>query len=206
MSTLFAKKVKSSLRSDKSCAIIYSYTPIMIVCYGGFLLSGPDSGGKHAGGRPPKYSTTEELDKKIRSYFRYCDPHIVVEKVIIYPQKEDENGEKYTDYDAKPRIIRRKVMSVQQPYLIMDMCVHLGITRDTLLEYQKLEKFSDTIKKAKAKCEAYAERNLFIGKNVAGSIFTLTNNYGWKNKTEQENSGESKVVIETRHQSDGNDD
>lgn len=30
---------------------------------------------KHAGGRPPKFKTPEELQEKAEGYFLYCDTH-----------------------------------------------------------------------------------------------------------------------------------
>lgn len=74
----------------------------------------------------------------------------------------------------------------KEPPFIMEMCVFLGICRDTLLEYQKDPIFSDSIKKAKVKCESAIERGILTGKmNAVAGIFNLKNNYGWKDKTEQ---------------------
>lgn len=44
--------------------------------------------------------------------------------------------------------------------------------------------FSHTIKEAKERCEAYAEEQLFIGKNPHGVQFSLKNNFGWRDKNE----------------------
>ena len=41
--------------------------------------------------------------------------------------------------------------------------------------------------------EAYQEEFLYSGKSVAGAIFSLKNNYDWKDKTETELSGEIKL-------------
>ena len=38
-----------------------------------------------------------------------------------------------------------------------------------------------SVKRAKAKCEAYAEKQAFISRNPAGSIFLLKN-YGWTDR------------------------
>ena len=74
-----------------------------------------------------------------------------------------------------------------KPYTITGMAVFLGTTRDLLVDYEKKKKFSDTIKRAKERCHAYAEESLFIGKNPSGAIFNLKNNYGWKDKSEVSN-------------------
>jgi len=80
--------------------------------------------------------------------------------------------------DTKPR-----------PYTVLSMCIYLDICRDTLCEYAKLEGYSDTIKKAKARIEAYAEDILFTSKTPVGVIFNLKNNFNWRDKTEVESSG-----------------
>jgi hypothetical protein len=54
------------------------------------------------------------------------------------------------------------------------------------MNYQNKDQFFDTIKKAKSMCEQYVEEYLFTGKNTAGGIFNLVNNYGWQNKTNSE--------------------
>ena len=71
-------------------------------------------------------------------------------------------------------------------YRITSLCVHLGIVRDTLSQYEKLEEFSDTIKLAKQKVEAGYEDKLdnrdFA---TAGVIFALKN-FNWKDKQDIE--------------------
>lgn len=65
---------------------------------------------------------------------------------------------------------------------------HSGIT-----EEEKLE-FSHTIKEAKEKCEAYAEEQLFIGKNPHGVQFALKNNFEWRDKTEIDHTSKGEKV------------
>ena len=73
-----------------------------------------------------------------------------------------------------------------RPYTITGLALALDMDRQRLLNYSADDEFYDTIKKAKAKCERYAEERLFQGGNAAGVIFNLKNNYGWRDKTEQE--------------------
>lgn len=72
----------------------------------------------------------------------------------------------------------------KEPYTITGICIALDICRDTLLEYMKDEKFSDTIKKAKLKVENYLEKHLITDTSTTGIIFNLKNNFGWKDKQE----------------------
>lgn len=106
-----------------------------------------------AGGRPLKFQSVEELQKKIDAYFEECDKK-------------------------------------REPYLITGLAVWLDCSRQTLLDYEGKPEFTDTIKRAKEKCEAYSEKQLYQGKNVAGVIFSMTNNYkDWINTQRSELTG-----------------
>lgn len=72
----------------------------------------------------------------------------------------------------------------KEPYTITGLCIALDICRDTLSEYMKDEKFSDTIKKAKLKVENDLEKRLITDSSTTGIIFNLKNNFGWKDKQE----------------------
>lgn len=72
----------------------------------------------------------------------------------------------------------------KEPYTITGLALALDTSRETLLDYEAKEEFSDTIKRAKLKCHNYAENFLYTGKNATGAIFNLKNNYGWRDKTE----------------------
>lgn len=92
----------------------------------------------------------------------------------------EELQEKIDDY------FNKKAASDDKTPYIVEMCVHLGISRNTLFEYEKQEDLQDTIKRAKAKCEAAIERGALSGKmNATFSIFNLKNNYKWKDETQQ---------------------
>lgn len=66
----------------------------------------------------------------------------------------------------------------------------LDLTRKGLLDYENKDnpQFGYTIKRAKIRVEEYLEQRLFEA-NATGSIFNLKNNFGWKDKTEREHSG-----------------
>lgn len=116
-------------------------------------------------GRPQKFKTVEELEEKIDEYFASCF-------------KED--GERI------------------RPFTITGLALALDTTRETLLDYEKSDKFakfSDTIKKAKQTCQNYAEEHLFTSRNVIGAIFSMKNNYGWKDKTEVDTNFKGNITF-----------
>lgn len=130
-------------------------------------------------GRPNKYQTVEELEKIINKYFTAC-----------WTQKVDMFGKPVYLKDKKGKLTNKKVMVQTRPYTITGLAVALDTSRETLLNYEDKDDFFDTIKRAKQMCQQYAEESLFVGKNPAGAIFNLKNNYGgWRDKVETEHSG-----------------
>lgn len=126
-------------------------------------------------GRPPKWKSVEELKNQIEAYF-------------ISIEDPDKPG------------------CYLRPPTITGLAMALDTTRQTLLEYEgevegrddKNPQFADTIKAAKVKCEQWVEENAMLGKaNATFSIFNLKNNYGWRDKTEQDvTSGGKPIVID----------
>lgn len=75
----------------------------------------------------------------------------------------------------------------KKPPTITGLALALGTNRETLCNYEEKDEFFDTIKESKSRCEQWVEENAMLGKaNATFSIFNLKNNYGWKDKTEQE--------------------
>ena len=119
-------------------------------------------------GRPPEYKTVEEMQKKIDAYFEECKGRML----------EDKEGKLYVDKYGMPVIVEQK------PLTVTGLALALGFTsRQALLNYQGKEEFVDTITRAKAVVEEYAERRLFDKDGANGAKFSLSNNFsGWKEK------------------------
>lgn len=82
----------------------------------------------------------------------------------------------------------RDCKSSGRPLTISGLAIALDTTRQTLLDYEAREEFSDTIKKAKLRIENWTEEQLFTSTRTAGVIFNLTNNFGWSNKLKEQRS------------------
>jgi hypothetical protein len=54
---------------------------------------------------------------------------------------------------------------------------------------EQRRQFANTIKKAKLICQNFAEEYLFTGKQVAGAIFNLKNNYKWREEQTLKHKG-----------------
>lgn len=146
----------------------------------------------HAGGRPLKFQSVEELQKKIDDYFYMCDPH--TEDITEWVEARDSDGKLKKDkYGLNYLVeVNHKVKTKQVPYTVTGLALALDTSRETLINYEEKEEFFDTIKKAKDKIQNYLELNL-NSPSPTGTIFNLKNNYNWKDKTETDvtTNGES---------------
>ena len=77
-----------------------------------------------------------------------------------------------------------------KPYTVAGLAYFLGFQdRHSISEYAEKDKFTATIKRAKLKIEMQRSESLVKGVgNVTGMIFDLKNNYGWRDKTEIDNT------------------
>ena len=125
-------------------------------------------------GRPLKFETVEGLQEKIEAYFSMCDETIV--KRILNKNQE-------------------VISEITKPYTITGLAEWLEVDRHTLVNYEKRDEFFTTIKEAKTKIEAcYEERALLGDNNATISIFTLKNNFDWKDKTETDITTDGKPL------------
>lgn len=126
--------------------------------------------GAYFTGRPRIYQNVEDLDKAIEDYF--------------FPVEYDEIQENgfYVKKTRPERGINKRP-SVTGLALSLGFC-----NKSTLYDYQKRQEFSNSINRALTMVEIFYEERLSEA-SVAGSIFALKN-FGWKDKTETEISGE----------------
>jgi hypothetical protein len=125
-------------------------------------------------GRPSKFKTVDDLQSAIDGYFNSC-----------------------FEINAKTG----ELMQVK-PFTITGLALALDTSRETLLDieygngpYADNSSFSDAIKKAKLRCQNYAEEQMFTAYNPAGPIFALKN-YGWKDKQDIELNANIRTVEE----------
>lgn len=130
---------------------------------------------KHAGGRPPKYKTVEELQEKIEEYFDFCDN----KTKKIYSEKLGE-----------------MMVADPEPYTMSGLAYALNLSRQALVEYKNKDEFGDTIKRARDRVEKDIDRRL-NDKSLftPGLIFNLKNNFNWKEKTETDVTSKGEKVV-----------
>ena len=131
---------------------------------------------KNPVGRPPTYKCKEEIEGKIEAYFKECEGEIL----------RNANDEPVLNKFGEPVYINQK------PPTVTGLALALGFsTRMALLSYQGKEEFANTISRAKARVEEYAERRLYDRDGSNGAQFSLRNNFsGWndrqKNKLDEQ--------------------
>lgn len=81
-----------------------------------------------------------------------------------------------------------------EPETLTGLALALDTTRETLLDYEKRDEFSDTVKRAKLRIENAYEKRL-IARGNGGDIFALKQ-FGWKDKTEQSINVSGKMSLE----------
>lgn len=126
---------------------------------------------KNPGGAPPKYKTAAEMQAKIDAYFADCEGELL----------RDANGDPVLDKYGN------EIYTRQRPPTVTGLALALGFTtRQSLLNYQGKKEFLDTITRAKARCEQYAEERLFDRDGTNGAQFSLRANFGWNDKPKEQ--------------------
>ena len=133
------------------------------------------------GGRPPMFTSKEEMQEKINQYFEDCEGKVL----------KDDNGEMVLDKYGAPVVVGKR------PLTITGLALALGFnSRQSLLNYQDKDEFNDTILRAKAKVEQYAEERLFDKDGANGAKFSLANNFkDWREKQSIEADVNSELTI-----------
>lgn len=132
-------------------------------------------------GRPPMFESAEQMQELIDKYFEECDGKVLV----------DEEGKPLRDKYG--HIIRDD----RRPYTITGLALALGFnSRTSLLDYEGKEEFLNTITRAKARVERYAEERLYDKNGSNGAKFSLANNFKrWSEKQQIEGSINTKQEI-----------
>lgn len=129
--------------------------------------------------RPLRYKTVDELQAAIDQYFVNCEGQPML----------DEEGKPCVDKHGVPIIIGEKAPTVT------GLALALGFsTRQSLLNYQGRKQFLDTIMRAKARCEEYAEMRLYDRDGSNGAQFSLKYNFGWD--TTRQNCTEEVQIVD----------
>jgi len=134
-------------------------------------------------GRPLKFNTPEDMQKRIDLYFLSCRC------------RQEENPELLKGLSNEDLLI---IYDIDDTFpTVTGLALALDMSRRSLCDYEIKDEFIHAVKKAKQRVEAFIEQRLYHN-NATGSIFNLKNNFGWKDKTESETYGKDGGAIEQK--------
>lgn len=134
----------------------------------------------HPGGAPRKYKSVKAMQEDIDRYFEKCQGH----PYIL------EDGTPLFDKWGHPVIVDAC------PPTVTGLALALGFTgRQAMMDYEARPEFTDTVRRAKARCEEYAERRLYDRDGTRGAQFSLSCNFGWKETQAVEVSGSGVILM-----------
>jgi hypothetical protein len=125
-------------------------------------------------GKPPAFTSPEQLQKLIDAYFAKCDARVST--------RFDKDGEPISTLNP-------------EPYTMSGLALSMGFDRQTILNYSKKDEYVGTIKAARQKVEADVERRLMETSNQTGAIFNLKNNFAWVDKQESDVNAKVSTTI-----------
>ena len=118
---------------------------------------------KSVGGRPPKYTSKEEIAEKIDQYFNDCDGELL---------RDPETGNAILDKFNNPIYLNRR------PPTSAGLARALGFkSRTSLFEYKGKKEFKEVIEDAILRLEERTEERLFDRDGANGAKFSLQNNF-----------------------------
>lgn len=122
-------------------------------------------------GRPPKYSTPEEMEKAIDDYF-----------AKVHEQAEKD-------------LCGRKVLNCPS---LSELAIELGFAdRFSLYDYEERDQFCHTIKQIRAKMCSFYEKYGATGLIPPAFVIFMLKNYGYSDKQEIEHTGKDGGAIAT---------
>jgi len=82
----------------------------------------------------------------------------------------------------------------ESQYTVTGLCLHLDTNKQTILNYQHRDEYSEMIQRAKLRVEHSYEMCLRNKDKVTGEIFALKN-FGWSDRQEIAHSGSIGITI-----------
>lgn len=127
-------------------------------------------------GREKDFDSPGELEIFIDEYFEWCDSHPIN---VWHSQLDKSTGSPVS-------------VPTQRPYTVEGLALHLGITRQTLLNYQKrdgYDEFFDVIVRAKQRITQQRIELGSVGVLKENFVkFLLVNNDDYVDRSEQKNT------------------
>lgn len=122
------------------------------------------------GGHPRIYKNPQQLAKEVNAYFKYILGEFKTEKKRVWDDEKEKRVMKEVTTCIRPA----------EPATITGLVLYLGFAhRQSLDDYEKLNEYSDIIRRARTRVANAYEQKLHEGK-AQGPMFALKNINGWR--------------------------
>ena len=145
-----------------------------------------------APGRPRVYETPEGLLEAVEAYFGRISRTVDATEMVDTGERDDKGHRIY-----EPRVVMNddgeviRVVEFLIPPSVTDLCLELGITRQTWVNYGSREGYRQITEWAKARVESYLRReSLTRTKGLQGVIFNLEQNFKAEQKAKERRTAE----------------
>ena len=112
---------------------------------------------KHAGGRPPKFKTPEELEAKAEEYFNWCDAN----PIRIYKRKDA--GANQTAKSGSGVKSQEGEAFANRPYTLDGLGLYVGVVWKDFKTYHQDDEFSEVIRTLEARVRDQQVSGAMVG-------------------------------------------
>ena len=143
-----------------------------------------------------KTYTPAALKKAIDAYFNSISRTVTAQEKVPTGKKDSWGHEIYELQDV--RNDEGELITYTEyviPPSVIDLCLWLKISRQTLLNYEKNDKYLDTITRARGRIEGCKARMLHTSKNVQGVMFDLECNHKWQREVKVKVDDDRKLDV-----------
>lgn len=137
-------------------------------------------------GRPRVYETPEDLLEAVEAYFDRISRTVDVTETVDTGEKDSDGHRVFAQRvvcNDDGEVIR--VTEFLVPPSITDLCLELGITKQTWVNYRNRTGYLQIVEWAKTRVESYLRReSLTRTKGLQGVIFNLEQNFKSEEKNE----------------------
>lgn len=142
---------------------------------------------KHAGGRPPKFKTPEELQEKAEGYFQYCDTHPIEvwQRKAAAANQSAKNGSGVKSDEG--------TMYIRRPYTLDGLGLFVGVVWKDFRSYHASDEFSEVIRTLEARVRDQQVSGAVVGMynaNLVARINGIADKTDLNVNTEQQQSAE----------------
>ena len=112
---------------------------------------------KHAGGRPPKFKTPEEIEAKAEEYFKWCDAN----PIRIYKRKDA--GANQTAKSGSGVKSQEGEAFANRPYTLDGLGLYVGVVWKDFKTYHQDDEFSEVIRTLEARVRDQQVSGAMVG-------------------------------------------